>query len=43
MFILRELNGVEGKEQYLIEVLQLWKIWSLRWIPIVFGKMLRKT
>jgi hypothetical protein len=39
-FNLKKLNDVEGKEQFRVEVsnrLQLWKIWTRRWILIVLG------
>jgi hypothetical protein len=43
-FNLKNLNDVEGKEKYHIEVskgfLELWKMWMLRWKLIVLGKRL---
>jgi hypothetical protein len=43
-FNVKELNEVEGKEQYCVEVsgrFQLWKILTLRWILIVLGETTR--
>jgi hypothetical protein len=43
-FNLKELNKVEGKEQYRVEVsdrFQLWNIWTLRLILIVLGETTR--
>jgi hypothetical protein len=40
-FNLKELNEVESKEQYRVEVsigLHLWKIWTQSWKLIVLGK-----
>jgi hypothetical protein len=45
MFSISELSSVEGKEKYHVEVsnsLQLWKIWTLKPILIVLGKLLER-
>jgi hypothetical protein len=42
-FKFKKINEVESKEEYRVEVsigLQLWKIWTLRWIFRVLGKQL---
>jgi hypothetical protein len=41
-FSLKKLNVVEGKKAVLRSQigLQLWKIWKLRWILLVLGKVL---
>jgi hypothetical protein len=45
-FDLKKLNEVEGKEQYLVEIIkigsQLWKTYTLRWILIILGKPLER-
>jgi hypothetical protein len=44
-FNLKELNDVEGKEKFRIEIsidLQLWKIWTQRLKLIVPGKRLER-
>jgi hypothetical protein len=44
-FKLKNLNEVEDKKQYHVEVskgLQLWNIWMQRWKLIVPGKLLQR-
>jgi hypothetical protein len=44
-FNLKRLHEVKGKVQYRVEVsnrLQLWKIWTQRWILIEPGKLLER-
>jgi hypothetical protein len=41
-FNLKKLNEVEGKEQYWLRSqigLQLLKVWILRWVLIMLGKL----
>jgi hypothetical protein len=42
-FNTKKLNEVDGKQQHRGEMsdrLQLWKVWTLRWILIELGKLL---